>query len=320
MRIVMCLRRRVVAALIATFHLACLAQAQSVFDGNGACVGDADGNDRVAVNELVAAVNNALGGCVREEATLQFRAVVGDRPFACGQIYSGLGTSAADLIPADLRFYVHDVRLIDPAGREMPFRLVQDGIWQQEDVALLDFEDRTPPCHAGTTQTNNVIRGAVPPGAYTGVRFSLGVPFRLNHRNAATAGSPLNLTGMFWTWQAGYKFLRFDEATDAVRLHVGSTGCEYGTPDRVTRCERPNRGEILLRDFDPLADTIVIDLERLFAGTDLRANQPDTAPGCESNPFDADCEAVFRALGINFANGLPDPSRQTAFRAERGRF
>jgi uncharacterized repeat protein (TIGR04052 family) len=297
------------------------ANAQRGFDANGTCVGDGNGNDQVSVDELVTAVNNALEGCERTAVTLQFRAVVGDRPFACGQLYSGIGTSAADFIPADLRFYVHGVRLIDAAGREVPFRFQQDGVWQQGEVALLDFEDKTPPCRQGTAQTNTVLHGSIPAGSYTGLRFSVGVPFDLNHANAATADPPLNLTAMFWSWQAGYKFFRLDEATDAVRVHIGSTGCEYGggTPNEITRCERLNRGEVILRDFDPLADTIVVDIGEILADSDLTANQPDTAPGCESNPEDRDCEPIFRHLGIEFANGLPDPAHQSVFRTESGR-
>jgi uncharacterized repeat protein (TIGR04052 family) len=283
----------------------------------GGCIGDADGDGQVTVNELVGAVNNALTGCDLVPVVLNFSAAVGEEPFSCGNIYHGVGASGADLIPADFRFYIHNVRLIRSDGREAAIALDQDGIWQFENVALLDFEDRNPPC-AGNAAKNTSVRGIAPRSDYEGVRFVLGVPFALNHQNAATAPPPLNFTAMFWNWQGGYKFLRVDDALDTVRVHLGSTGCVYGEPDHITGCARPNRGEILLSGFDPDRDTIVVDLAELFADFDLHSNTPDTAPGCESSPMDLDCHLIFRNLGINFENGLPDPSRQRVFRVRFG--
>lgn len=293
----------------------------AALDGIGAggmCVCDAAGDGQVQVSELVTGVNNALSGCRVAPLTIHFEAVVRGEPFACGTAYSDIGTSRSQLIPADLRLYVHDVRLVTHEGEEVPLSLEQDGVWQLGRLALLDFENKTPPCNFGTVETNTTIRGVAPDQEYTGLRFRLGVPFGMNHQNAATAPSPLNLTAMFWNWQAGYKFLRIDEARDLVRVHVGSTGCEYGHDrEKVESCARPNRGEVQLDDFDPHSDTVLVDLAELFADSDLESNQPETAPGCESAPADADCDPIFRHLGINFANGLPDPSRQTVFRIER---
>ena len=55
-------------------------------------------------------------------------------------------------------------------------RLVRDA-WQNDDTALLDFEDKTSPCNEGTPETNTIIRAIAPQGEYTGVRFIVGVPF-----------------------------------------------------------------------------------------------------------------------------------------------
>src|SRR5262249_24683963 len=156
---------------------------------------------------------------------LQFRGMVGADAFACGNQYHGVGTTKADFVPADFRFYVHNIRLVTAEGTEVPVQLDQDGIWQYRDVALLDFENKVPPCNDGTPQTNSVVHGTVPVGTYTGVRFLLAVPFELDHIDEATAPAPLNLDGMFWSWQDGYKFLRIDTAFDNVRVHVGSMGC-----------------------------------------------------------------------------------------------
>lgn len=282
------------------------------------CVGDADGDGTVRVNELVTAVNNSLSGCDIQDVTITFAAKVADQPFACGQQYTGLGTGGASFIPADLRLHISEVQLIDDEQRLVPLSLVQDGLWQHEDMVLLDFEDKTPPCSLGTVQTNTVVRGTAPRRTYTGVRFVLGIPFRLNHLSTAGAPPPLGLSAMFWSWQGGRKFLRIDEATDLFRVHLGSTQCASRVPTAppTAPCGRPNRGEVILSDFDPATQTVVVDLAALFADSNLEGNEPETPPGCMSDTNDLDCVALFNNLGINFANGMPDPSRQTFFRVE----
>lgn len=285
--------------------------------GHAQCVGDADGDGIVRVNELVTAVNNSLDGCDVQEITLQFAAKVGDQPFACGQQYA-VGTGATAFFPADLRLYISEIELIDSEQRRVPLTLVQDELWQFEDTVLLDFEDKTPPCALGTTLTNSVVRGRAPAGEYQGVRFTLGIPFRLNHLDSATSPSPLDVSAMFWSWQGGRKFLRIDEATDLYRVHLGSTQCASRVPTAppTAPCGRPNRGEVILSSFDPATQTIVVDVAALLADSDVEANQPETPPGCMSSADDGDCDSLFPNLGINFANGMPDASRQKFFRVE----
>ena len=116
--------------------------------------------------------------------TLNFAAKVGSEAFSCGSTYAGLGADDSTVHPVDFRFYVHDVRLIDDSGAEVPVALTQDGLWQYEGVALLDFEDRSGTCSNGTVQLNDVVVGTVPFGTYTGIAFELGVPFELEpHRH-----------------------------------------------------------------------------------------------------------------------------------------
>lgn len=288
-------------------------------DSNGQCVGDQNGNGEVTVDELVAAVDNALNGCGLLPITLQFQAKVGEEVFACGNTYHNIGTTNVDYLPSDFRFYVYNVRLLTAAGDEVPIRLVQDGIWQLDNLALLDFENKVSPCSQGTTATNTTVRGLIQPGTYTGVRFILGVPFSRNHDDEAIAPSPLNLTGMFWSWQDGYRFLRidgFDTAFDAFFIHLGSTGCAYGQPPVIAGCARPNRAEFTLYHFDPSTNVIVADLAALLANSDVTSNQPDSAPGCQAEATDLDCAPIFQNLGLTFSDGSPNPATQKFFRVE----
>ncbi|MFI5365168.1 MAG: MbnP family copper-binding protein [Candidatus Binatia bacterium] len=290
------------------------------FDANGQCVGDRNGDGVVTVDEILTAVTNALNGCQLVPITLQFRGMVGSQTFGCGNTYHNIGITHADFAPADFRFYVHNIRLVTTEGKEVPLRLDQDGAWQYRDVALLDFENAVSPCNDGTPQTNFVVHGMAAPLTYTGVRFFLGVPFELDHLNEATAPSPLNLDGLFWSWQDGYKFVRI-EGIDLANLndflvHVGSTGCTVGAGNVVTSCARPNVGEIDLDQFNPSTNVIVADLAALFADSDIHSNQPNTAVGCQSDPGDMDCVPLFLNLGINFSDGSRNPTSQKFFHVE----
>jgi uncharacterized repeat protein (TIGR04052 family) len=276
-------------------------------DNNGQCVGDSNSDAAVAINELILAVNNSLGGCARLPIELRFAGMVGDEHFACGEAYSGIGTGDSQFVPSDFRFYVSNVRMLTRGGKEVPLELEQDGIWQYQNAALIDLENGSGACSAfGNEATNSVVRGTVPPGVYTGVRFDLGLPFELNHGNAATAPSPLNFTAMFWNWQLGYKFIRVDTADDKFRIHLGSTGCQSDGPSRPpTSCSAPNRATVTLASFDFTHDSIFADLKALLAENDIDANAPGTDPGCMSSPVDADCGPLFGGFGLSYPAGTP---------------
>lgn len=254
--------------------------------------------------------------------TLTFAARVGSEDFACGTTYSGLGTTSMDAIGHDFRFYVSDVRLVTADGTEAPVTLEQDGVWQQADVALLDFEDGSGPCASGNAPMNSTVVGTVAPGTYTTIRFTLGIPFDLNHGDVAAAASPLNISGMYWVWQGGHKFLRIDLGFDGgggYNVHLGSTMCMSGGPMEppVTECTRPNRAEVELTGFDPTSSVIVADLAALVADADLSANTMDSPPGCQSFPSDeTDCGPVFPKLGLDYATGAPGATAQSFFSVE----
>jgi len=286
------------------------------------------------------------GGAIAQElqpVEIVFDARVGGAPFACGETYA-LGTTPTPVTFQDFRFYVSNVELLDAAGNAVPVRLA-DSPWQHEDVALLDFEDKTGACGNGTAPTQDRVIGSVPPGDYRAVRFALGVPFELNHADAAIAPSPLNLTAMWWNWQGGYKFLRADmtaavsESGDSpdptasghspkqhgergdrrgsYRLHLGSTGCQVPPGEQQpTTCRNPNRAIVELANFDPETSVIVADLGALFATSDLSTNDPDTPPGCMSDPDDGDCLPLLRGLGLPFAGEAAATEQQQFFRVE----
>ena len=241
------------------------------------------------------------------DVSLNFAAEINGAPFACGTSYAGVGTTGVTITPADFRMYVSSVELLDASGEAFELELDQDSPWQHENLALLDFENGSGSCVNGTAATRTVVEGTVPAGDYTGVRFVLGVPFELNHIDQTTAPAPLDITGLFWSWNGGYKFMRFDHVSDEQPagwfVHLGSTGCSpTGPTNPATSCANPHRVTVEFRGFDYESQVIVADVGRLLAGSDVSRNTPSTAKGCMSFPNDADCPAVMNRLGLSYGS------------------
>ncbi len=272
-----------------------------------------------------------------QEVTIRFQAKVGDRPFSCAENYPNLGAQNTTASATDFRFYISGVNLIDNNGVAVPLTLQQDDRWQHQNVALLDFEDKSAGCTNGTVETRDRIVGTVPKGNYKGVQFTLGVPFNLNHEDVTLANSPLNLSALWWNWRGGYKFVRIDLKTPNMMptarpnhgdrgsqnsgsspgfpIHLGSTGCQSeGTNQRPVNCTNPNTVNLSFTDFDPQRQVIVADLKPLVAETNITINQPETPPGCMSSPNDPDCSSIMPNFGLPFG-GKPSPE-QKFFRLE----
>jgi uncharacterized repeat protein (TIGR04052 family) len=191
----------------------------------------------------------------------------------------------------NLQFYVHDIELLDEHGVAHPFSLAAREPWQSEQVALVDIAGE-----AGT-QRNEVVRGTPHGGAgakYTGIRFTVGVPFTLNHANPLTAAAPLDRGPLFWTWQSGYKFLRadFDESS----FHLGSIGCSSASALRppAQPCAQPNRMRVQLNG-DPVGGVIRFNLATLVA----------SAGACTGNyGHEQACAAAYASTGLQPETGV----------------
>lgn len=257
-----------------------------------------------------------------QKVRIAFDAQVAGKPFACGITYDDIGTSHARIKVRDLRFFVSQVALLTPDGRAVPLTLDQDGLWQYKNLALLDFEDGTASCLNGNSGIHTQILGTVPAGTYTGLRFTVGVPFELDHSDTASAPSPLNTTAMFWSWQDGFKFLSTGVVTLTHRnfpVDIGSTGCAVSdmAAAPAKECAHPNRAIVIFNAFDPSRDTVVFDLAKLLAGVDLNTPTSNTSFGCMSFPGTEACTAPMHALGLPF-DGVP-AAGQTVFTREAQR-
>ncbi len=291
------------------------------------------------VGGVIANKTNLAQAQETQEITIRFQAKVGDRPFSCTENYPNLGLHNATASATDFRFYISGVNLVDSNGVAVPLALQQDNRWQHQNVALLDFENKSGGCTNGTVETRDRIFGTVPKGNYKGIQFTLGVPFNLNHEDVTLASSPLNLSSLWWNWRGGYKFVRIDlknqgmSPTSSIKhgnhgspnsggfsipnfsIHLGSTGCQGDANNqRPGNCANPNTANISFADFNPQTQIITADLKSLIGETDINFNQPDTPPGCMSSPNDSDCAVIMSNFGLPFAD--KPSSGQQFFRLE----
>jgi uncharacterized repeat protein (TIGR04052 family) len=257
---------------------------------------------------------------VGPDVTIRFEAMIGDRPAACGMVYQNVGEGASTMSLLDYRFYVSNVRLVNSNGDEVPVELTQDGRWQYENVALLDFEDGTGGCNeVGNPDMNDKIVGTVPEGEYTALKFDLGLPFELNHLDTTTAPAPLNVPALWWNWQFGYKYARIDMqtpngATPAFLIHLGATGCvaDNGNTPPTEPCTFSNIPTITLENFSAVQNFVVADLGALLNTVNVDAGIPQP-PGCMSMQEDTDCLNVFTNFGLSLETGTINESSSQAF-------
>lgn len=233
---------------------------------------------------------------------IQFSPEVNSAPFRCGQTYTNIGTSQSTLTPKDFRMYVNSVELLNAKGEAVPMVLTQDGRWQHDNLALLDFEDKTGACESGTSDTRLEVTGTVPKGEYTGVRFNLGVPFAMNHQDVSQAASPLNLTSMFWVWRSGYKFTRIDFATTGMPqgyfIHLGSTGCTGVAESKVSEAHGDMHVQVEGEDHATVAVpvTTAVPTEESSTSAPLACSAPNQGSITLTN-FNPDTDTIVADLG-----------------------
>ena len=272
----------------------------------------------IALTSLLGACSDSNNDPQTVDAVVDFSAKVGSENFVSGTTYSSFGNGSSSATQEftinDLRLYISNITLKTDTNSEVPFSLTQDGVWQYQNVVLLDFETIKTP------ETNSVIAGSFTEpdsGTINQVCFDIGIPFELNHLNNADSPSPLNASGMMWVWQSGHKFIRIDGKGDptganvSYNLHLGSTGCvsNAATEAPGTACTYANLPHICLDTFDIDNKQVVIDLASLFADTNITQVTPNTSAGCMSGNNDPECQTLFPKLGLDFVydDSVNDP-------------
>ncbi len=261
-----------------------------------------------------------MQGCGESEKTytVRFSPQVREQTLACGTSYANVGTSNGTIELLDFKMYLRDITLVRANGERHPLALEQDGTWQRDTIALLDFEDGTGTCDTGSPQVRTQVVGTAPEhDDYTRLEFKVGLPPDMNHLDGAVAPAPLNAPGMWWSWQGGYKFLRLDvrsQTHDSFYFHLGAAGCK-GTVAEGFTCTSDNQAAIVLTDFNPDSNQVVLDAAGLYSKLDVdrAASATDTMPGCMSSAADPECPAFFEQVGLA-VDGSPRELPSTFFR------
>lgn len=307
--------RSSVQATLSTYANKTLAFQKAGAKGFAVANGLGTHDDLASIQRQVAAAS--VGVAPTQDVNIQFDVVAGTQSVSCNSTIALADT----LLPvsgqiADLRFYISNLALIDDKGARVYVTLNSNDN-QANGVALLDFENGTGLCTKGTPATYTRISGRVPAGNYVGMSMTLGAPIYaaqfqsgLNHSDttAATTPAPLQLQSMAWNWQGGRKFTKIEFTPDAGAnwpVHIGSTACKGINPSSgdVLFCGNPNRGDYVFASFNAATQKMVLNLESLFAGSDVTKNKAG-AKGCMSATDDPECPAVFAALGIDLATGM----------------
>jgi hypothetical protein len=160
------------------------------------------------MRHLTALAALACSSALAAPITLNLDIMNGAQPFT-----GALTTSAGQTLNVTLwQLYISNVALVRADGAEVP-------------VAGLNLIKLGA---KGPFQNIPALKGDAPVGDYRGVRFDIGVPRSLNHVDASTQVDPLGLdSGMFWAWNPGYIFSRFEakatlgNQTLDVTLHMG---------------------------------------------------------------------------------------------------
>lgn len=195
---------------------------------------DAPGDDAApaAAAPTTPAPENAV------EVTIPFTAEFNGSSLGCAS-----DPGAAETAFTDVRFYLHDIEVRTTAdGAWIPAAIADVEHWQNGQVALLSLVARPDRCQDHPEAPHAALRLLLPPDtAIDGIRAAVGVPFALNHADPTTLSGPLGQMQMYWSWRAGFRFVRIDgmHGGESFEVHYGSTQCT-GETEAIEGCDRPN--------------------------------------------------------------------------------
>ena len=204
-----------------------------------------------------------------------------------------------------LQFFISNVSLKMNDGSWTPWTMAVTD-FQNSDVVLVgEVCDKYITDEKSNKNWRILFTKAIDLTQVSDIKFTLGVPFQLNHLNPLTQSSPLNVPSMFWVWQMGHKFLRLEltNENDDWLFHLGSTGCRAPSPMRAPKeeCLQPNRVEIEL-PFST-SSRILFDLGALLKGVQL-----GNESSCQSALDDESCKVIMANVGVT--------GRQKTFKAD----
>ncbi len=267
-------------------------------------------------DNTLALLGLAAAATLPQNFTVNFAAIDSNgASFSCGSNFAVASTAggASAFRPVDLRFFVSQVKLITAGGTEVAATLPDVTGWQTQGVGMLDFENASGLCTGGTAETNSQLVISAPPGAYTGVAFTVGLPYSVNSLQNTAQAAPLNIPAMYWSWTSGYKFMKFEyqNTGDANKMnyHLGSTGC---TGVQNSDCANPFRSNISVTSASGFAlttDRVTLNLSNLLNGVEQNLAASRTCMPAQGTTF---CDPLLSSMALSRTDGQPS-GVQTAF-------
>lgn len=242
-----------------------------------------------------------LSGCLqnKQPTSISFQPVYENIALSCDNSFKQIVTGFEQEQQVkqwqyqQLQFFIHNVEVRTKSNGWQPWLMTKKDN-QADGVALLGEV-----CNESKVQNHwqLELQPLSSSAVITNIRFTLGVPFVLNHLNPLTQPSPLNDSSMFWGWQGGHKFMRAElvSANDDWLFHLGSTGCKALSPVRAPKseCLYPNRVVVSL-PFSEQDKAIEFNLAALIGELALTRKN-----SCQSSVDEDSCKVLFNNLAIS---------------------
>lgn len=223
-----------------------------------------------------------------QNKTLTILPVYQGQPISCD---TGLTIQGKEWSIDQFHLYVHGVEFTEANEKWRALEL-SENTYQHQQVVLLGMDCANDDQGYWQLETEKPETIA----AFNKLRFTVGVPFQLNHQNPLTQSSPLNVPNMFWVWQTGHKFIRLEMAAkyDSWLFHLGSTGCQSVSALRSPQspCRYPNTAQMeLAANKDGYW---LLDITPWLADVNVTK-----ASSCQSGHDDDSCRQLFDNLSID---------------------
>ena len=225
------------------------------------------------------------------EFNLQITPTISGLPFVKNEIYQNVNNRSYQL--ENLGFYVSDIILFKSDGDTVRLKTEEN----DSEVVLFNLTDTKP---AASSDGKGVVQHfQVETGTYSGISFMLGVPESLNHGDPTDYPTthPLSeFSGMHWTWNSGYIFLKIDGFIDSTTVGPGSQldhSLTYHIGlDTLARTQYFN-GETFTIEADQALDyELELDINKLFYSATDTLNMVERHLTHTNNDFDLAEEVI----------------------------
>ncbi|WP_168204015.1 MbnP family copper-binding protein [Aliikangiella coralliicola] len=257
-----------------------------------------------------------LSGCQKnpESYSVDFAVYYGSKKLDCKTVFEGEDTfehQGQVWRLSQLQFFIHDVQLKSKSGQ-----------WHQATPVVPEkYSDEVFLIGSGCGQQQNwqiKLTSLLAKNEISGIKFIVGVPPEINHKNPLTLAAPLNQPDMFWTWQLGHKFIRMEFANSAEEwiFHLGSTGCRSPSPVRPPKeaCKNPNAPKVVLNNFSA-KHHVALNISAFLEGIDMQDNS-----NCQSSLDTPACQLLLPRVGIAVASNLANSNSPKNLQAKQKLF